>query len=81
MGNDTFILGDTNGICDVCGFKFKGSQLRKRWDGAMTCTKDFELRHPQDSIKARTERNNVKDARPEPEYRFLDENEIQPGDL
>lgn len=78
---DAFILGDTNGICDVCGFKFKGSQLRKRWDGAMCCANDWEPRHPQDSIKARSERSQVKDARPEPEYRFLGANEIQPEDL
>lgn len=79
--NDSFILGDTNAICDTCGFKFKGSQLRKRWDGPMVCSSCWEPRHPQDMIKAVTERNNVKDARPEPAYRFLGTNEITPGDL
>lgn len=79
--NDSFVLGDSNAICDVCGFKFKQSQLRKRWDGAMCCTKDWESRHPQDSIKARSERVVVKDARPEPEYRFLGTNEITASDL
>jgi hypothetical protein len=81
MANDQFILGDSNAICDVCGFKHKASQLRKRWDGAMVCRADFELRHPQDMIKARPERNNVKDARPEPEHRFLGSNEITSDDL
>ena len=76
-----FILGDSKACCDVCGFHFKHSDLRKRWDGAMVCTKDFELRHPQDMIKARSERNTVKDARPEPEYRFLGTNEITAGSL
>lgn len=79
--NDQFILGDTNSICDVCGHKYKGSQLRKRWDGAMVCSADFETRHPQDLIKARPERNNVKNARFEPAYRFLAANEVQPEDL
>jgi hypothetical protein len=79
--NDDFVLGDSNAICDVCGFKFKGSQLRKRWDGAMTCSKDWESRHPLDTLKSRQERQNVKDARPEPEYRFLTTNEVQPEDL
>jgi hypothetical protein len=79
--SDNFILGDSNGICDCCGFKLKQSQLRKRWDGAMVCDKDFEVRHPQDTIKSRSERVAVKDARPEPEYRYLGANEIQPGDL
>lgn len=66
-----FILGDSNAICDECGFKFKQSQLKKRWDGAMVCRADFELRHPQDSIKARPERNNVKNARPEPTIHYV----------
>lgn len=79
--NDNFILGDSNAICDCCGFKFKASMLRKRWDGAMVCRDDFELRHPQDSLKARPERNNVKDARPEPSYRFLAVGEITADQL
>lgn len=73
--SDAFILGDSNAICDVCGFKYKQSQLRKRWDGAMVCDPDWESRHPQDFVKARPERNNVKDPRPEPEHRFVDLNE------
>ncbi len=71
-----FIIGDANGVCDCCGFEFKQSELKKRWDGAMVCRKDWEPRHPQDSLTARPERNNVKDARPEPAYRFLEVGEI-----
>lgn len=79
--SDDFILGDSNAICDCCGFKYKQSQLKKRWDGAMVCAADFEQRHPQDLVKARPERNHVKDARPEPAYRFLAVGEITAGDL
>lgn len=81
MANDTFILGDSNAICDCCGFKFKQSQLRKRWDGAMVCAADYETRHPQDFVKARPERNNVKNARPGAEPRFVEVNEITPDSL
>lgn len=81
MSNDSFILGDSNAICDVCGFKHKASQLQKRWDGAMVCRADWEPRHPQDQLTARPERNNIKDARPEPEYRFLAVGEITTADL
>jgi hypothetical protein len=81
MANDQFILGDSNAICDCCGFKFKQSQLRKRWDGAMVCSKDFELRHPQDTIKIRPERSIVRDARVEPEPRYVQANEISAEDL
>jgi len=44
-------LGSWNVSCDVCGFKFKAHQLRKRWDGLMTCPEDFELRNMQDFIQ------------------------------
>ncbi|HET7832363.1 MAG TPA: hypothetical protein VFK88_05310, partial [Gallionella sp.] len=68
--------GDSNAICDCCGFKVKQSQLRKRWDGAMVCSKDFEVRHPQDFMKGRPERNYVKDARPGADPHFVETNEI-----
>lgn len=44
--------GSYNAICDVCGFKFKAEELRKRWDGAMACNKDWEPRNSLDFIKA-----------------------------
>jgi hypothetical protein len=45
-------VGDWNAHCDVCGFRFKASELRKRWDGMMTCSEDWEMRHPQDFIRS-----------------------------
>jgi hypothetical protein len=78
---DNFRLGDSKACCDRCGFHKYQSQLKKEWTGAMVCRECFELRHPQDELKARSERNNVKDARPEPEYRFLAANEITPDQL
>lgn len=76
-----FVLGDSKGCCDVCGFDFYQSMLKKRWDGAMVCSKDYEPRHPQDRVEARPERNTVKDARPAPAYRFLAVGEITADDL
>lgn len=43
-----FRSGDWNAICDVCGWKYKASQLRKRWDGLWVCNKDWEIRQPLD---------------------------------
>jgi hypothetical protein len=77
----SFVLGDSKAVCDVCGFDMHQSMLRKRWDGAMVCPQDFELRHPQDLIQAKSERNNVKDARPAPAYRYLAVGEITGDDL
>ena len=40
--------GDWNSICEVCGFKFKASRLKLRWDGLRVCSEDWEPRHPMD---------------------------------
>lgn len=48
---DYRVAGGHNATCDVCGFKFKGKELRKRWDNLMCCPADYETRQPQDLIK------------------------------
>ena len=68
----SYVNGDCLKICDVCGFQYKGSQLRKRWDGMMVCRDDFEERHPQDyMVRARADKQSVKNARPDPEPVFI----------
>src|SRR3990167_10513331 len=62
--------GDWNAICDVCGFKFKASQLRKRWDGLMVCDIDWESRHPQELIRPIPDDPKLPWTRPEPTDRF-----------
>jgi len=44
-----------NAICDICGFKFKNFQLKKRWDGYMVCKNDYEMRHPMDFYTTRND--------------------------
>jgi hypothetical protein len=63
--------GSWNTICDSCGLKFKSEELRRRWDGLMVCSKDYEQRHPQDLIRSKAERSTVAYARPEAEDTFL----------
>lgn len=46
--HDHLVIGDHNAICDVCGFKFKASMLKERWDGYRVCEDDWEVRHPMD---------------------------------
>jgi len=57
--------GDWNADCDECGFTYKASQLRKRWDGAMVCPQDWEPRHPQDLIQPVKEKGGVPWGRPQ----------------
>src|SRR3990167_8720909 len=45
--------GGHNALCDVCGLKFKASELRRRWDGAMVDEACFEPRHPQEFVRAK----------------------------
>lgn len=63
--------GDHLAICDVCGFKFKGSQLRLRWDNAMVCAKDWEPRQPQDLLRPGRVSRPLKNPRPEPDDVFI----------
>jgi len=73
--------GDPNAICDECGFKFKLSQLRKRWDGAMVCSEDWEPRHPQDRLRAGRASRPVRNARPEGDDAFLEPGDVTRDDL
>lgn len=49
--NHFYKPGEWNVHCDVCGFKFKSSQIKKRWDGFMVCENDWETDHPQKYIR------------------------------
>jgi hypothetical protein len=71
MSNKGLIWGDWNAWCEVCGFKFKASKLRKRWDGLMVCNDDWEHRHPQDLIKVPKDDQTVPWAAPEPADEFI----------
>ena len=73
--------GDALAICDLCGFRFYHSQLKKRWDGLMVCGPDFEERHPQDTIKGIKEKLFIDDARPEGSNTFLTATEVTADDL
>lgn len=68
------IVGDHNAICDVCGWKYKASDLRKRWDGYMVCDKDWEPRHPQDFLRAVQDQAPLPWTRPQPTDTFVQVN-------
>ena len=63
-------------ICDVCGRKFRFSDMLRRWDNAWVCHNDWEIQHPQEHLRGRSERIGVPVARPEPT-----ETVIGPGDV
>jgi hypothetical protein len=62
---DFYKAGDWLAICDICGFRFKASALRKNWKNEMVCKEDFELRNPQEFIRVRPEKIAAPWVRPE----------------
>lgn len=71
MRNTQWQSGRWNAICDVCGFKFKNTQLKERWDGLMVCQSDWETRHPQEMIRAIPDENKLPWTRPEGTDTFI----------
>lgn len=72
MGHaDKLVIGDWNAICDVCGFKYKASELRDRWDGLKVCDKDWEPRNAQEFIRVPKDDQSVAWTRPEPADTFV----------
>ncbi len=58
-------------ICDECGFKYRRSQMKERWDHAWVCFNDWEIRHPQESVRGKSEKIAVPVARPEGTDTFI----------
>lgn len=50
--NDYLQEGDWNASCYECGRKFKGSMLKKHWQGYWVCPAHWEPRHPQDFVRS-----------------------------
>ena len=56
---------------DVCGFKFKSTDIQKRWDGLMVCKDDWEIDHPQKFLRVREDRQTVPFVRKQNDDTFL----------
>lgn len=63
--------GQWNALCDVCGFKYKATDLKQRWDGLMVCNADWEPRHPQEMIRVLPDQSKLPWTRPEPTDTFV----------
>ena len=59
MSKNYYVSGEWNATCDICSKKIKSSQAKQRWDGFIVCPEDYEQRHPQDFVKARTDKVSV----------------------
>lgn len=72
MKKNYFSSGEWNVTCDVCSEKIKSSEARRRWDGLLVCSDDYEERHPQDFVRARMDKISVPFVRPIPILIFVD---------
>lgn len=64
--HDGYRPGDYWMVCDVCGLDYRRSEMRQRWDRAWVCRDDWEIKHPQESVRGIRERIRVPVARPVP---------------
>ena len=63
--HNTYVHGDWIALCDVCGFRFHASDMKKRWDGLYVCHDDWEARHPSDFQKGFPDDQSVPWTRPD----------------
>ena len=70
-GKNYYVSGSHNITCDVCSRKIKAHEAKQRWDGFIVCADDWEPRHEQDFVKAKTDKLTVPFQRPIPELAFL----------
>lgn len=68
MTRNYFSSGEWNLTCDVCSKKIKAHEAHHRWDGFIVCADDMEQRHPQDFVKAHTDKITVPFTRPTPTF-------------
>ena len=65
-------VGTWRVVCDVCGFRFLNTEVRKRWDGLIVCDRDFETKHPQLMLRVPKENITPPFIRPEPADVFIE---------
>jgi len=62
---DHWQSGNPYAVCDECGLVYRKNELRRRWDGALVCDDDWEIRHPQESVVGIADKIAVVEPRPE----------------
>jgi hypothetical protein len=54
------------GLCDICGQRYRLTDLRKNWKGFMVCSADYEPKEPQlFPIRVKGDAIAVQDPRPD----------------
>lgn len=77
----TLRLGDWNVIDDIDGQKYKRSVMLKNWKNQLVSKTNFEVKHPQLTIRPRKEKIAVSDTRTQGEDPALQDDPITTSDL
>lgn len=72
MSKNYYLSGEFNVTCDRCSKKIKAHKAKHEWTGFIVCEDCFETRHPQDFVKAQTDKITVPFTRPIPTYVFVE---------
>lgn len=62
-----YVQGDHKVICDLCGLTYMRSETKMQWDNLLACRECYSPKHPQDTIRPKTDKQTVDIARPESE--------------
>lgn len=63
---DYWLPGGWNMVCQVCGFKYKNTEMKLRWDNVWCCPEDWEVRQPQDFVRGVKDQMAIPYSNPEP---------------
>jgi len=72
--------GQNNIIDDFTGFKRKSGDLQKNYNGYLVDSSNFEVRHPQETLRIRGDKQSVTNVRKEVES-FLEVGDVTAEDL
>lgn len=70
MGTNYYSSGSWNCTCDRCGEKKKAHEVQQEWTGFIVCGDCYEVRHPQDFVRAKQDKISVPFTRPIPPLTF-----------
>lgn len=73
---------DPRATCQVCGFDFNRSALRKNWRGLLVCKDDWEARNAQEFVRGVRDEQRVRGgAAPPAADLFKEPSVTTPSDL
>lgn len=67
-----YVPGTYNVISDLSGFEYKRKDMMFTWNGLLVGKDEWEEKHPQLTIRAKSDRQSVPDARPPQESVTVD---------